>query len=280
LTQKPLYSFMHIQKAGGTTMESILRRHFGLRHLDAAPRRGWLYTHQDLRADLRLNPLVRSISGHWLRPFIDYGEHARRMVWFTMLRHPVKRFISQYQHLTDHGGMRQSLDDFLERPRTWNFQVRFLTGDQDLERAKAILSGFRSVGLLERFDESMVLLRDHLGLPEMNVAYTHKNAARSSELRQRVAEEVERLRDRVEEKNALDLELYAHAQAIFSEQVETYGAERLAADVAEAMAQPVGGFRESFNERTNNLLRKGAYRPLVKARGMIARMRGVPEVRT
>src|SRR5690606_24438870 len=74
-----LYCFSHVQKAGGTTVEAVMRRNLGIRHMVVDPRLGWIYRETDLRADLRLNPLARNLCSHWLRPFVRFGDLEERM---------------------------------------------------------------------------------------------------------------------------------------------------------------------------------------------------------
>ncbi|MDP9178578.1 MAG: sulfotransferase family protein [Gemmatimonadota bacterium] len=103
--------FCHIPKTAGLTVELLLKRHFGMRHpggLAVTPRRGLGYDAADMRAALSLRPNVASLSGHGLRPFVDYAEMDDRLVWYTILRDPIRRCISNYQHQVE--GSRRSPD--------------------------------------------------------------------------------------------------------------------------------------------------------------------------
>ena len=191
-----LFCFTHVPKSGGTTLDVILRRHFGLRHMDVLPRRGWLYTYQDLVADLRLNPFAQSLSGHWIRPFIDYREYAERLLWYTVLRDPVMRYLSHFQHHIEKLGASRSFEDWLGDSIQHNWQTQHLAGEQDVEAAKQILATrFRFVGLLERFVESLLLLQHQLGLEDLPIAYGRpRNPARSSDTRERLRDDRRRSR--------------------------------------------------------------------------------------
>ncbi len=274
--------FLHIQKAGGTTLESVLRRYFAVRHLDAHPGRGWMYTQRELAADLRLNPFLRSIAGHWVRPFVDYGVFERRLLWWTVLRDPIKRYISHYQHHVEKMGSSVPFEEWSRREDHWNWQVRLIAGEPDLVSARRILADkFRFVGLLERFNESLLLLRFRLGLDNFKVAYKRaKNPALSGSVRDQIMMNYDRFRDRLEEANALDVELYRYVSTeLFESYIQEYGRERLQADLQTEFAIESLNFADVLRERSNDLVRKALYKPLVMLRGQVARLRGVPDVR-
>ena len=42
---------------------------------------------------------LHCISAHAIKPFIDYSKYSNdRLAWFTIIRNPIKRYISQYIH--------------------------------------------------------------------------------------------------------------------------------------------------------------------------------------
>lgn len=57
-----------------------------------------IYLYQDLKKDARLFRRLKCITGHGLKPFVDFREYESRLRWFTFLRDPKKRFISHYIH--------------------------------------------------------------------------------------------------------------------------------------------------------------------------------------
>ena len=126
MSHERIIAFSHIPKTAGMTVQLLLRRHFGLRHLDLP--KGFIYTEALLSRDLRLNPLIRSLAGHSLRPFVDFGALEDRLVWYTFLCDPVKRFVSHYQHAVEKGGVQTPFDEWLREPENANWQVRMLAG--------------------------------------------------------------------------------------------------------------------------------------------------------
>lgn len=265
-----LLAFAHVQKAAGTTLTVLLRRHFGLSHLDVTPVRGWRYTKEHLSADLRLMPVpLKSLAGHTLRPFLDYGPNEARLAWYTILRSPVDRYISHFQHHVEKMGRRITVEEFLREPIQRNWQVQFLAGNQDVAAAKQILAEkCRFVGLTERFDESLVMLRHFLDLPQFCIAYGRpRNPQKFGDQRARILEQMDKYEHALKENNALDEELYAFAEALFAEQVAKYGRERLNAHINTALRQVPPLLPTVARQRANDVFRVAVYRPLVHRRG-------------
>lgn len=243
---EPLLAYCHIFKTAGMTLRYLLRRHFGPRHLDIEHRmrrhsRAWFADHfvreRDLRFDLRVYPFARSVCGHYLRPCVDFGQLEDRLHWYTFLRSPSRRYISQYLWSLHLPGARQmEFGEWMEKTKVDNLQVRWLAGGPDLDAAKKTLrERFRFVGLVEHFDESLLLLRSRLGLRHFDVTYVRvRNSAaergddrRRRELEDRIAD----FRDEIDSRNRLDADLYAFAcEELWPQQVADYGEARLAAD--------------------------------------------------
>jgi hypothetical protein len=272
--------FSHVQKAGGTTVEAVMRRHFGVRHMLVNPPRGWIYRKQDLAADLRLNSWLRSIGSHWLRPFVEFGELGERLAWYVFLREPVSRFLSHYQYHVEHMGVTAPFQEWMKQPIQHNWQTQFLAGEQDVEAAKQILAArYRAVGLLERFDESLLLVRRALGLDGLDPRYGQPhNPAKSGDARHSMKEQ---FRDECLDYNRLDLELYRFAcDELYPRQVAEYGGEdRLREDVASEFAPGATALAGSANELGYLLFRRAVHLPVQRVRSRRARLRGMPDER-
>lgn len=263
-----IIAFAHIPKTAGMTVQLLLRRHFGVRHLDLP--KGFIYTEALLSRDLRLNPLVRSLAGHSLRPFVDFGALENRLVWYTFLRDPVQRFVSHYQHAVEKEGVERPFDVWLREPANGNWHVRMLAGGEDLERAKEVLSQkVTCVGLMERFNESLLLIRDSLCLPELKLSYgAPRNTARRSDLRERIREECDRHRAEVMERNALDCALYEYAtDVLYTAQVERYGRQRLDDDMEPAFSEDVSAVSSAFRYWQSAVFRRVFFLPITKVLG-------------
>ena len=152
-----LTAFTHIPKTGGTTLNHILRRYFGIGHLELLRGSNPMYGHENIKKDFFLNPFLRSISGHQLHVYSDWGSFANQMRWCTFVREPVSRFLSHYFHQVREKKSTLSFEEWVKRsPNMANFQVKWLAGREDLSAAKEILMhSYSAVGITERFETSV-----------------------------------------------------------------------------------------------------------------------------
>lgn len=248
MTDKTLI-YLHVPKCGGTTLHAILRKSF------AEPRRFYVNgsdiasSREELAA---LSPERRSridlLHGH-----LSYGWHEilpREAVYFTLIREPVARVVSHYNYVRFRSDRDHYLREAVEREdmsiaeyvqsgvcdEVNNGQVRLLAGVEDivqapygvsklpygtndpalLERAlHNVEKHFAVVGLQERFDESLLLLKARLGLRD--ITYRARNVGRHRYKKHRpTAEEIEVIK----EYNELDLALYALMLKRFAQDLE------------------------------------------------------------
>ncbi len=263
-----IFAFGHIQKAGGTTWLTLLRRYWGIRHQELVTRAGQVLLRRQLEADIRFNPFIRSISGHGLWPCMDYGRCAERMVWYITLRDPIARYLSHYQHHAERWATGQHFEDWLNIGMQKNWQTKFISGGEHLDKAKEILATkMRVVGLLEHFHASCLMVREFLGWRGFRVAYGKpRNTARKGDAAKRVRDEFDRHKDRIVENNALDIELYLFAsKEIFPRQVAAYGEERLKQDLEREFGEDHPSLGEKVRETGCNALRRYFYRPMILA---------------
>jgi len=263
-----LIAFCHIPKTAGVSLTHLVRRYFGLRHIDVQHRKVYLYKPRDLRLDLKLYPFARSLAGHPLRPYVDFQEFQGRIRWYTILREPVSRYLSQYAYEVEHLGETQDFESWNTRDLRGrvNRQVRYLTGADDFEAAKQILNErFAFVGLMERFDESLLLLRRRLGLGGFRVDYKramNTASARKGRILRQVKDDFDRYRDVVMANNELDLKLYEFVKdEIWPKQVADYGQERLALDLAGEFPRKGSTFIERCRWFSGFAYRNVVYKP-------------------
>jgi len=175
---------------------------------------------------------VRLIHG----AHIVFGLHeflSRPLSYFTLLRAPVNRVISHYYYSPYAQHERLPLDDpgVLEHLATHveaNLQTRLLAGPQDpeaplspeemLRRARENLRACAVVGLTERFDETLLLLKREYGWPMPY--YESRNVNKNRPRREAAPAHLLR---RIEADNQSDLALYALALELFDAQVRRYG---------------------------------------------------------
>ncbi len=288
-----LIAFCHVAKVGGTTLAYLLRRHFGLRHVDLTGRRfrtreparpdstanphPYVYGPTDLRNDLRFYPRAESLAGHLLMPCVDYGEFSSRLVWYTFLRDPIARFRSTFLHEVEGKGRRLELPAWAEGFVRHDMTTRKIAGELDLDAAKQLLDERMAfVGLHERYDHSLVLMRDRLGLRGFRLAYPvpmNTAAARVvSPERQRIRawalDQLERHADVIRECNWRDIALYEFAErTIWTRQVAEYGGEeRLADDAKREVGRSAHTLGERLRIQQCFFYRKLVVEPYLRAR--------------
>lgn len=171
-----MYAFVHINKTGGKTLARILRREFGLAHCDVEP---WgvggnrhLLEAADLRRYLRLNPCIRCISGHGIRPVSDLDQVAGPIHYLTILREPARRYAAHFAYVVNRFQPRMTIDDWLSKEKYHNLQCRVIAGQASASAAIEVIEArFVWVGVTERYAESMFLLEKVIGVPGFKAHY-------------------------------------------------------------------------------------------------------------
>jgi hypothetical protein len=255
LTQGEALLFLHIPKAGGTTLHSVVEKQFAPEMTfnivgTDSPKsiKEFINLPEEQRARIRL------VKGH-----MPYGLHKYLSVpatYITMLRDPVDRIVSHYyfvlntpSHYLHHEvtSRKMSLSDFVRSGMSTeltNDQTRLTSGVEKvntrlldgeerrtlrasrepvtreiLETAKKNLQDhFSAVGLFSRFDESLLLFKRRLGW--RNIYYVRRNVTKDRPGKQLLARET---RDLIAQHNEMDVELYEYARARFEEAIREQG---------------------------------------------------------
>jgi len=251
--KKPLV-FIHIPKAGGSTLKEIIFRQY--------PRGSamWISFQRPDMVDAFLSKRTEERAKlNCLMGHIPYGFHTELpspAFLFTMLREPVSRFLSEYQYMLSFdrdgawrppGGAMNTLEAFLEyRIQTGAMEVQtaMISGyfpgvgvqppfaplpADALEVAKANLRDhFGLAGVTDRFDETMLLLKQRMG-------WTHgvHYARRNTTSRKRSSRSVDpALVERIRQHTPNDAALVAYANELLDQALAEQGpsfAEELAA---------------------------------------------------
>jgi hypothetical protein len=222
--------FIHIPKAAGQTMNSIVSRQYRrdeIFHVEGGIGKARIPSSEVAKE-------AKLVVGH-----VHFGidrELPGASTYITMLRNPVDRVLSLFRYIAStpqhslHGrlgtaGLLDFVTGSVDAEEIENGQTRQIAGvrtgspDEDsLALAKQHLQErFLAVGLVERFDESMLMFkrRLHWRMPY----YVPKNVIARTSMEEPTAEAIEV----IESRNALDLELYRYACDLFEEEIRQEG---------------------------------------------------------
>lgn len=244
----------HLFKNAGSTIDWALKRNFGKDFVDHRDdenmRRGAEY----LDPYLADHQTLKALSTHHLILPLPVVENARLMM-VIMLRHPIERVQSVYnyerkqKHASTPGAIharKYNLKEYVEwrmRPDIGETIRNFHTarclyrheytykdgiGDKQFARAVETIRSTEMIGLVERFDESIVLFEECLRsfFPEIDLSYRIQNVGTSKNVPRE--ERVDTLRKEIGEatfaklveNNSWDLKLYEIAFEEFTARVE------------------------------------------------------------
>lgn len=181
-----------------------------------------LFTANDLRLAFRINPFLAAIGGHSVVPYSDLQDESDSIDYITLLRNPVKRYLSQYIHWVEKKELDISIQQFMNRAELWNLQTKKIAGSENVDEAKNVLNNsFLAVGVVERFDVFLLFLRQFVRNKGIDIRYRMQNRAKS----EKVMTELEsRWYDEITKRNSLDIELYNYVAAtLIPIQKERYG---------------------------------------------------------
>lgn len=242
---KPILLHAHIFKNAGTTLDWALRRSFGdgfVEHQqeDLMRSRGV----ERLAEVVGQQPGLRALSSHHM-PAIPPALDGYRFHQIYLLRHPLRRALSAYRFErrqdADTRGARAAKELDLRAYLAWrlqpdvpnvvkNYQVAYLAGCHEplvsaatsvghFAAARETLQRLPLVGLVERFDESMVLFESLLAaqFPGLDLAYRRQNQSSAEDAGNlsAVLEAMGEMAGPMVDANALDLALYQQAKVKF-----------------------------------------------------------------
>ena len=242
---RPLLVFVHINKTAGTTLRYILRSSYGARHCDVEPwHAAWSdppFSTADLRRVRKLYPRLASIAGHRITGYVDLEEAGTDLRYMTFLREPVALCASRFQYQLDYRKKKNLVfEEWIEKDWVRNSQTQLIGGTTDPAHATSVIDRKEMfVGLTERFDESIVMLRE-LRAPDLQIGYRPVNVAKSSGVAKRLLSDP-RTRQLIVDANQADLELYDHVmREVYPAQERAYGT---------SLSRSVDSFREETRKR-------------------------------
>lgn len=225
---KPVIVFFHMIKTAGTTFNYILRNNFGLNHVEIFTINDgnvdlWGRTYvgiDDLNWFFKINPNIRSLTGHFLRPYIPFLKVIKKPVYVTFFRNPVDRYISHFNHQARARKNPLTFNAWLKSTHENNYQTRFIANEEDLSKAIWVVENFFDfVGIVEKFDISLLLLKRRLDF-RFDIRYRSVNVSPQKLIKK---EDLDSNTIRlIEKNNSLDLEVYNAALNRFDKELSQY----------------------------------------------------------
>jgi hypothetical protein len=241
--EKEVVIFLHIPKTAGTTLRYIIQYQY------KPPAIYELYgpsaTHSQRLEKLQRLSEAKKAEIKIVNAHLGFGLHEflpQPCTYITFLRNPVERVVSMYyyfqrtgnnyvQNLTlkdfiqTYGGARDNMTKYLSGEKLKiqltdpNNEINYQCSTESLEIAKSNLKKhFKVIGLAERFDESLILLKKRLGwqLP----LYDKNNVSKKRPSTKEVSKDTLNL---IEKFNEFDIQLYEYAKELFEELINQQG---------------------------------------------------------
>ena len=228
--------FLHIPKSAGTTLNRLIEWEYPLFEMYSVDPVFFRWS----RARLWRLPKQRLQSFRVFKGHMPFGLHEvlpQPATYITVMRGAVERVISAYYFMINYmlhpnyWKFRRegwTLEDFVRRSPRENVQTKMIAGaDYDapcttetLLRAKENLQHFSVVGLTERFEESLALMKLRFGwkLDSYSSFNVTSKRPKKRELPQSTL-------DLIAERNRFDMELYECARKLFEETINKNAAE-------------------------------------------------------
>ncbi len=200
--------FVHIEKAGGTSLHHCLLNSFSDYTILPPVRRGYgkRYEIDDFKKIERFVGKATFYGGHQVSSIPNLSDFGDNHQYITFIRNPVERCLSHINWLM-HTRNDYTIDELLKGDRLDNIMCFRISGKKSFVDTKEhILNRQYFVGIMERFDESIFLLSHWLGVNNMH--YKKANVLRKEQKQLKTEDLTEQQIQRLKEKNEEDIKLY------------------------------------------------------------------------
>jgi hypothetical protein len=258
--------FIHINKTAGRTIRHILRSSYGLHHCEVEPWHArWSdppFSTEDLYRLRKIYPQLESIAGHRLTGYTDLQENGTQFKYFTFMRDPLKTCASRFQYNVQYRKKEDLVfEEWIQKDWTRNQQIKRIAGVEDIDHAIQLINQKNIfVGLTERFDESVLLLKG-LFAKNLDISYQRVNVARDNSIAKNLLSS-EKSRQLLIEANQVDINLYDYVQnELFPSYQSEYG-EQLEADLSNYQQSRENKFN-NWNLTLSRIKQYLLYKPLL-----------------
>lgn len=163
-----LVCFLHIEKCAGTTTNDILKNNYWNYYLDSPYIYEGLDDHQrfhlkckELYLISKKIPGFKTFGGHSIRIYENYGKLLNKDIfYFTILRNPINRYISNYLFIKQNLKRNISFDEYLNNKYYSNFITKKIGGEENIDTALYVLNKYNVfVGFTKHYDLSLLFLQ-------------------------------------------------------------------------------------------------------------------------
>ncbi len=223
------FCFIHIEKAGGSTIHNWLKYYLP-NYLSLRPWFFWsneeknYLSSRELGVLKLLHPRLKGIGGHTTRQYLKYEKVLDKNInYFTFIREPTSRYLSHFQFQKHKMNIDWTLENFINEPRFNNYMTIRIAGKPCAKTAlKLLRNNYCFVGLVEKFNESILLLTRVLDIENLEPLYEKVNEG-NPENQIEFPELTRDLQRKIYENNEQDIILYNEVKKIvYEEQVKAY----------------------------------------------------------
>ncbi len=139
--------------------------------------------------------------------------------------------VSEFAKTVQRMGETEPFEEWIKREEFRDVQIKHIAGNADLDAAIRVLDeDCIFVGLIDRFDESLVIIKKKLGDPRFDIRYTRENVARDTTIKKRLIDDPS-TNALLKDANKIDNELYNYVVGELYEKQKVQFGETLASEV-------------------------------------------------